>query len=507
MPAKGSTGTKRTRPLRSDRGVKLYAPTAAKPFFRVVSAGTVERTSAAVPVESIEAARPLGFDPTKVDAVVARARREADEIFDRMVAWAKTQPHVSKRGEQTMNALCDRRLQELRDKDRALGTYDKNESLLRLYVRPQIGHVDVADWNSAHSQQVIQAARKTCGAERIRDLGSALRSLVTLAHRKPAWLPRDEDPMEEVDYQLVAATQGEAVVYVPVSERPSIQQVESLAVAMGERGYQTMAYLAGRPKQPKQIDRGWGWLCVQVFAKSGTRFGEGSALVVGSFARPRREVEEWISNDLELTAEIRESRVAAIIDLPHGFAIDPGSRVISITEVIEWKNSMPYIAPIELRSSGKVPKSNKTRWTIYPTSLVDPIVERCTELLERFGPDQGPYALMFPACDHAFVLVPVDSRRPNGLKRWQDQDWWNRSDFPRTMYKKAVTKAEHWPATPPFPFENMRHHFATWAKRNGYDDVLITHCMGHASTDYTQKRYFRTGADTIAQGMFASRDL
>lgn len=29
------------------------------------------------------------------------------------------------------------------------------------------------------------------------------------------------------------------------------------------------------------------------------------------------------------------------IDLPHGFAIDPGSRVIKITEAVEWKHSRP----------------------------------------------------------------------------------------------------------------------------------------------------------------------
>jgi hypothetical protein len=50
MPAKGSTGTVRRAPMRADRGVKLYAPTAAKPFFRVVARGQVERTSATVPV-------------------------------------------------------------------------------------------------------------------------------------------------------------------------------------------------------------------------------------------------------------------------------------------------------------------------------------------------------------------------------------------------------------------------------------------------------------------------
>jgi integrase len=154
-----------------------------------------------------------------------------------------------------------------------------------------------------------------------------------------------------------------------------------------------------------------------------------------------------------------------------------------------------------------VTKSKKDRWTIYPHSLLDAVVARCAELLERFGPEQGPHALLFPARDHSSVLVPVDSRRSKGAQRWQDQDWWSRCDFPRSMYKKAVACADGWPATSPFPFENLRHHFATWAKRNGYADELISNCMGHATVTYTQERYFRTGSDTIPQGMAASDNL
>ena len=142
MPAKGSTGTTRRKPLRSDRGVKLYGPTTSKPFFRVVIAGDVERTSTAVPVDAIPGAAAQGFDHAKIDRAVARARIEGDDLFDRSVAWAKQQVHVARRGERTIDALCDRRLQELRDKDRARGTYDKVESLMRLYVRPQIGEVE-----------------------------------------------------------------------------------------------------------------------------------------------------------------------------------------------------------------------------------------------------------------------------------------------------------------------------------------------------------------------------
>jgi len=507
MPVKGSTGTTRRAPLRADRGVKLYAPTPAKPFFRVVAQGQVERTSAPVPVALLVSAQASKFEAARLDPVTARARREADELFDQMVRWAKHQPVVARRGERNMNALCDRRLQELKDRDRARTTYDQNESLLQLFVRPVIGHIEVADWNSEHSRLVLARARATCGVERVADLGKVLRRLVTLAHQKPAWLPRDEDPMEDVEFRLRSTSQTEGVHFVPIKERPSTEQVESLALSLGEVGKKTAAYLARRPNKPEIVDRGYGWLLGQTIGKCGPRFGEAISLTVLSCARPRGEVDGAIDHDLELTADERARRRAAIIDLPHGYAIDPDRRLIWITETVEWDGSKPFIAPVEERASGKETKSKKDRWTIYPQSLIDPIVARCTELLERFGPEQGPYALLFPARDHVFALVPVDPRRPHGVKRWQDQDWWSRSDFPRSMYKKAVADAEGWPATPLFPFENLRHHFATWAKRNGYSDELISHCMGHATVDYTQKRYYRTGSDTISQGMSASEDL
>ena len=49
MPAKGYTGITRRPPLRSDRGVKLYAPTIAKPCFRFVAAGQVEHERTGAP--------------------------------------------------------------------------------------------------------------------------------------------------------------------------------------------------------------------------------------------------------------------------------------------------------------------------------------------------------------------------------------------------------------------------------------------------------------------------
>ena len=507
MPAKGSTGTIRRAPLRADRGVKLYGPTAAKPYFRVVATGQVERASAPVPRDQLATSEKVKFALDRLDPATARARREADELFDQMVRWAKHQSTPAKRGDRTMNALCDRRLTELRDKGRAMTTIDQNESLMRLYVRPVIGQVNVADWNTDHSLAVLRKARETCGVERVADVGKVLRCLVTLAHRKPTWLSRDEDPMEGVEFRVKSQSQSEGVHFVPMKERPSTDQVDALAAAMQEVGLETMRNRARLPEQPVRIDRGWGWLACQVMGRCGTRFGEAISLTVASVARPREEVEVAIDEDLTLTEDDRVARRRGIIDLPHGYAIDPGRRLIWITETIEWKGSKPYIAPVEQRASGKSPKSKKERWTIYPISMLEAINSRCRELLERFGPEQGPAALLFPASDHCFVEVPIDPRRPSRGHRWQDQDWWSRSHFPRTMYRKAVAKAEGWPASPPFPFENLRHHFATWTKRNGYPDELISHCMGHATVDYTQKRYYRTGADTIPQGMAATEHL
>jgi len=84
MPAKGSSSTTRRAPLRSDRDVKLYAPIEAKPFLRLARR-QVERTSAPVPVVLISKSVKFKFEPAHLDPITARARREADELFDQMV--------------------------------------------------------------------------------------------------------------------------------------------------------------------------------------------------------------------------------------------------------------------------------------------------------------------------------------------------------------------------------------------------------------------------------------
>ena len=404
-------GAKRRPPLRSDRGVKLYAPTLSHPVFRVVLAGAAERTTESVPKADMAAGQSAGWDGAGLPATVAQLREQADLLFDQMVAWAadrRNRPGGDDTAERTVDALCDRRLRQMEKDDLSLNRISNTEGLMRLYIRPAIGQLPVWEWTAEDTREVFELARHL-GVERRQDLGRLIRSLATLAHRKPAWLPPDEDPLDGIRYQKKATLHGVDVAYVEPKERPSSRQVESLALAMQIRGDVIQAKQAAKAK-PVALDRGWGWLFIQVFGKCGPRFAEVASLVVGSVVAPYGEIVGGIETDTELDEDTRQARIDGLTMLPHGFALDPGSRVITITEVIEWDKTAPHIRPPEEGRSGKPPKNGKRRWTIYPASLTEPLAARCSELLSRFGPDKGPTALLFPAHDHAFVEVATKGR-------------------------------------------------------------------------------------------------
>ncbi len=96
-PADASQGLYQHHPAR--------APTrrlVAKPYFRVAAQGHVERTSAPVAKDLLGVAERVKFTARTLDPATARARREADELFDQMVRWAKHQPTSAMRGERTV---------------------------------------------------------------------------------------------------------------------------------------------------------------------------------------------------------------------------------------------------------------------------------------------------------------------------------------------------------------------------------------------------------------------
>lgn len=82
---------------------------------------------------------------------------------------------------------------------------------------------------------------------------------------------------------------------------------------------------------------------------------------------------------------------------------------------------------------------------------------------------------------------------------------WGRSDYPRSMYQKAVAGAEGWSATPPFLLENLLHHFATWANAS----VTPTNCSATSWVTPPRPSQEPTSgrADTIPQGVKAFQCL
>lgn len=284
-------GAKRRPPLRSDRGVKLYAPTPSHPVFRVVLAGAAERTTEPVPSDELAAGQAAGWDGPGLPPGVARLREQADQLFDQMVKWAadrRNRPGGDDAAERTIDALCDRRLREMEADALSRNRISNTEGLMRLYIRPSIGQIPVWEWTDEHTRKVFELAGHL-GAERRQDLGRLLRSLITLAHRKPAWLPHDEDPLAGIRYQKKSTLHGAHVAYVEPKQRPSTRQVESLALAMQARGEDVQARQAAKD-EPVVLDRGWGWLFVQVFGKCGPRFAEVASLVVGNIAAPCDEL-------------------------------------------------------------------------------------------------------------------------------------------------------------------------------------------------------------------------
>lgn len=438
MPAKGSSGRTRRPPLRKDAGVALYGPSQQRPLFRVVLQGVAERT--------VAVAAPWGSEGW--DLAEREARLHADALFDQLVAYARQQnPEHNYQSEvRDWDALFARRIQDLKARNKAKRTIAKEIDVYDNMIRPVVKGCRVFDWNRDLTLKVMQAARRV-GGERQHDTWSLLRRLYKLAKSAPTWLSPGVDPFERLEApQRRAPEQGVADVYIPRHLRPSTDQVDALAVAMRERGLALEHSFASRPNKPVVLDRGWGAEFVGTMGKGGLRLGENLGLTVASV-------------------------------LGH----DEGERVIKVTHTVE---------EIDGQWRLKVVKNGKIRRTIVPESVWRPLRSRAEHLLDRFGPDLGPLALLYPAHDHDFREVEVVAHDGSVTILLADADFWDRRGIGR-MYHHAVKEADHWSAKAPFPLENLRHHFATWARDLGYSYEFISECLGHHSVAFTMQVYFR----------------
>lgn len=220
-----------------EHGTRVYAPSEAMPDYRVIAKDPAgKRIFHRLPTE--EEARRRARD---VEATLASARIMPGRL----------------RAPATVDQLIDRYLASLGS--RSTRYQERQEYLLRMWVRPVIGGLRMNAWTPSDSEQVLDRARGSLGPATVQNVGSAMRSLVTFAF-KNRWIVREVDPMWLVSYSPRAEHQGEAVGFIPRSALPTEGDCRRLFIALAESGHPQWA------------------LAMDLKHRSGVRWGELIAL-------------------------------------------------------------------------------------------------------------------------------------------------------------------------------------------------------------------------------------
>lgn len=233
-----------------EHGTKVYGPSDAEPRFRVISKDpTGKRVFSRFHDEG---------DAREQARAVERALDGAVCVPGRLGAPS------------TVGQLIDRYLASLGA--RSLRYVERQEYLLRMWVRPVLGDRPLHAWTPSDSELVLDRARGQLAQTTVQNVGSAMRSLVTFAF-KNRWLTRDDDPMWLVRYSPTPDQQGEAVGFVERSSLPTDEQCESLFRALESQGHPEWA------------------LAMRLKHRSGLRWGEVIALRPCDFSfAPQRVV-------------------------------------------------------------------------------------------------------------------------------------------------------------------------------------------------------------------------
>jgi len=233
----GQPRTYRKKPLAVfERGTRIYAPSRGESRYRVVSSDGV------------------GNRLFYKLASEAAARAKAREIEAHLARRAPLRPPT---GHGTVAALAEGYLEHLGG--RSVRYRERQQTIIRRWVLPHLGPVEVFAWTPAHSERLVNAARASLSPATVQSVGSCLRSLVTFAH-KSGWLPREADPMWHVAYSARAEHQGQAVGFIPRDTLPSDDQCLQLFDALAALGQPTWA------------------LAMRLAHRSGARWGELIAL-------------------------------------------------------------------------------------------------------------------------------------------------------------------------------------------------------------------------------------
>ena len=229
-------GSRRYRkPLVSfEFGTRIYAPTTAEPRYRVVAPGD----------DSVRVSQKF----TTEDAARSRAR-ELEKLQSSSSMTPGRLPAPSNVG-----GLIDRYVASLGS--RSTRYAERQEYLLRMWVRPVLCDLALTTWSPADSEAALDRARKQLAASTVQNVGSSMRALVTFAH-KNRLLARDADPMWLVRYSPSAEVQGQVVGFVPRSSLPTDEECNRMIKALDTAGHPDWA-LAMRLKHRSGLR--WGEL-------------------------------------------------------------------------------------------------------------------------------------------------------------------------------------------------------------------------------------------------------
>ncbi|HWL43148.1 MAG TPA: tyrosine-type recombinase/integrase [Ilumatobacter sp.] len=295
----------RKKPLASfEHGTRIYAPSASEHYYRII------------------ATDPLTGKRVYLTATTeAGARDRARELEDRVAHAAELRQPDD--GDRTVGRLADLYL-EKHIAHRSTRYRERQEYLLRRWVRPLLAERPVKEWTPADSEDVLNKVRSaTDAASTVQSVGATMRGMVTYA-RKLRWLTaRDDDPMWMVSYSAKAKVQGESVVFIPRESLPTDADCEKLFAAMAEQG-----------------DERWA-TAMRLTHRSGLRWGELTALRAG---------------DIQF---------------------EP-TRIVRVSKAVE--------RPSKGAAKVKAPKNLQARTTIFPRSLTDELRALVDQVMEAEGP-------------------------------------------------------------------------------------------------------------------------
>lgn len=201
---------RRRKPLVSfEYGTRIYAPSEGEPRHRVVATDA-------------DGNRVFAKFTTE-DAARQRAREIETRLASSMLLPGRANAPT------TVGGLIDRYLVNL--SSRSTRYAERQEYLLRMWVRPVLGYHALSAWTPSDSEAVLDRARRTLAPSTVQNVGSAMRALVTFAF-KNRWIPREADPMWLVRYSPTAEVQGQAIGFIPRSSLPTDEECNRLFKAL-----------------------------------------------------------------------------------------------------------------------------------------------------------------------------------------------------------------------------------------------------------------------------------